>query len=986
MFSTTVLFFILFAYLVLLFLVAFFAERKQRKGSNLVANPYVYSLSLAVYCTSWTFYGSVGKAANSGLNFLTIYIGPTLMALLWWIVLRKVVCISKENRITSISDFIASRYGNSLVLSALVTFVAVVGITPYLGLQLKAIMTTFAVMSGKPEGSHFAGWFIALVLGVFAVFFGARKVDLSERHEGIVFAVAFESAIKLIAFMSVGVAVTYGLFDGFGDIFEKIRNTPYASLMALGENSKVSFMEWTSLTFLSMMAIMFLPRQFHVSVVENSSVDHIKKAMWLFPLYLFLMNIFVLPIAYGGLLLGEPQQSADYFVLSIPLNQGAPYLALFAFIGGFSAATAMIIVESLALSTMVMNSFVIPAVWGLNAMKGFYLMILNTRRIVILGLVFMGYVFAIYIGDYYSLVAIGLKSFEAVTIFAPSFLLGLYWKGGNKKGAIAGILAGFTIWLYTLILPALMRAGIIAKDSIQEYIFSSTFLNPTALFGLEGLDRWSHSLFWGLFLNLFFYVSVSLLTKQSEAETRQTIIFVDAYSPRQLSLSNKPDSIAEIESILAEYIGKGEAGYFIDEFLNNNLLSRHSINDEWLLKLRSEAEIVLSGVLGPSISSLIFQDKRILTHDDQVQISDSVRKISSSLRLSRQELAEKNRQLAMLKDFTENIIESVPLGISMLDESLNVKYWNMAMENITGVKKEDALNLQADLILKCLEIDLFEPEVKEGEVICNRTPGNMPLMTLKVHLNRVTGRQRGYVLVIEDITDKKKIEEELFRTSKHASIGRLAAGVSHEIGNPLASISSLVQELLTEKMSTFASDSLTTINTHIDRIARIVRNLGDFARLNPRQKVLTNLKDILENTISLVRYDQNFRKISINTEIQEVPPLKIDPDQMQQVFLNLVLNARDAMPDGGQLDISIRRINGFAETVFRDSGSGIDFKHRDKLFDPFFTTKSPTKGTGLGLSICYSIIKDHGGRIEIDSLKGKGTSFIIRIPWKDEEK
>lgn len=966
----------------LLFLVAHYAERKERKGSSLVSNPYVYSLSLAVYCTSWTFYGSVGKAANSGLSFLTIYLGPTLMATLWWIILRKVVHICKENRITTISDFIASRYGNSLVLSALITLVAVVGITPYLGLQIKAIMTTFAILAGKPEGSHFAGWFITIVLGVFAIFFGARRVDVSERHGGLVFAVAFESAIKLIAFISVGFSVTYGLFDGFGDIFAKIKQSQYSALMTLGENSHVSFLEWTSLTFLSMMAILFLPRQFQVSVVENSSTDHIKKAMWLFPLYLFLINIFVLPIAYGGLLLGEPQQNADYFVLSIPLNQGVPMLALLAFIGGFSAATAMVIVESLALSTMVMNSFVMPAVWGLNAMKGFYLMILNTRRIIIIGLVYLGYAFSVYIGDFYSLVSIGLKSFEAVTIFAPAFLLGLYWKGGNKKGAIAGILAGFAVWLYTLMIPALLRAGIIAHEGIMMGVFHSKMLNPTALFGLEGLDRWSHSLFWGMLLNLFFYVAVSLFTKQTESETKQTMIFVDSYSPLQLSLPSKPNSIEEIESILHEYLGPAEASSAVEGFLRRYGLHREKVDNESLMKLRGEAEIILSGALGPSISNLIFQNKTVLTHDEKIQISDSVRRISSSLRLSRQELSEKNRQLALLKEFSENIIESVPLGIAMLDEALNVKYWNKAMEKITGVEKTDALNMQADLLLRCLNPDLFSPHVREGEVICKRSPEHEIQMILKVYLSKLSGNQKGYVLVIEDITETKKIEEDLFRTTKHASIGRLAAGVSHEIGNPLASISSLVQELLSEEQSKFAIDSLSTINTHIDRIARIVRNLSDFARLHPRQKVSTNMKDILENTINLVKYDKNFRKIDINTDIQDAPVLKIDPDQMQQVFLNLLLNARDAMPEGGQLSISIKNNDGYTETIFSDTGSGIDYDNRDKLFDPFFSTKG-TKGTGLGLSICYSIVKDHGGTIEIDSVKDRGTSFKIKIPLKN---
>ncbi len=980
MFSSTVLFSIIFVYLIFLFLVAHYAEKKDRSGSRLVSNPYVYSLSLAVYCTSWTFYGSVGKAANSGLSFLTIYLGPTLMAALWWIILRKIVYICKENRITTISDFIALRYGNSLFLSALVTFVAVVGITPYLGLQLKAIMTTFSILAGKPEASHFAGWVIASLLGVFAIFFGAKSIDVSEKHSGLVFAVAFESAIKLIAFISVGICVTYGFFNGFTDIFDQIKQSQYSTHMTLGSESHVSFLEWTSLTFLSMMAILFLPRQFQMSVVENSSYDHIKKAMWLFPLYLFLINIFVLPIAYGGLLLGEPTGNADYFVLTIPLNQGVPMLALLAFIGGFSAATAMIIVESLALSTMVMNSFVIPAVWRMNAMKGFYVMILNTRRIVIVGLVFLGYAFAVYIGDFYSLVNIGLKSFEAVTIFAPAFLLGLYWKGGNKKGAIAGIIAGFTVWTYTLMIPALLKAGIISREGALGYIFNFTFLNPEALFGLTGLDKWSHSLFWGLLLNLFFYVSVSIFTKQSDYETKQTMVFVDSYSPHQLGISGSPGSVEEISRTLSAYIGPADAIQCVNDFMSKNRLTPETINNEWLRKLMGEAETLLSGSLGPSISSLIFQDRTVLTTEEKAEISDSIRKISSSLRLSRQDLADKNRQLSLLKEFSENIIESIPLGIATLDETLHVRYWNNAMEKITEVNKDDALSIEANYLLTCLETDLFEPLIKEGETICRRNLENMPQMVLKVHLSKLTGRQKGYVLVMEDITENKKIEEELFRTTKHAGIGRLAAGVSHEIGNPLASISSLVQELYSEDLSPFVSSSLSTINTHIDRIARIVRNLGDFARLYPRQKIPANLKDILEKTLNLVKYDKNFKKIEIMTDIQESPPLKIDSDQMQQVFLNFLLNARDAMPDGGRLDISIKQNNGFVETVFSDTGTGIENEHMDKIFDPFFTTKGPVKGSGLGLSICYSIIKDHGGTIEIDAAKRGGTNFIIKIP------
>jgi sigma-B regulation protein RsbU (phosphoserine phosphatase) len=514
-------------YFSILFFAAYYAEHRERKGTSIVANPYIYSLSLAVYCTSWTFYGSVGKAAVSGLSFLTIYLGPTLAAALWWIVLRKILTIAKEHRITTIADFIGSRYGNSILLAGIVTVVAAIGITPYLGLQLKAIVRTFSIVSGSGTDNMAAGFVLTLVIALFADIFCVRRHEISEKHDSIVMAIAIESLVKLGAFIALGVYVTWFLFDGFGDILRQAREANLDNLLTLGAPGSVGYVEWTSLIMLSMTAFMFLPRQFHVAVVENYDIDHLSKAVWLFPLYLLLINIFVLPVALGGLLLGEGVGMADTFGLTIPLDQGARSLALFVFLGGFSAASGMIIVESMAISNMVMNSIVNPALWRFNKMKGFSFLILNIKRLIIMGSVLAGYLFAVTVGTSFSLVDLGLISFVAVTIFAPSILFGLYWKRGNRNGALAGTVGGFLVWCYTLIFPAFVTAGIIDNSGLVAGLLSSDFLNPSALFGVKGLDRWSNALFWGLLVNTGFYVLFSLLTSQDEEEERTALAFVD---------------------------------------------------------------------------------------------------------------------------------------------------------------------------------------------------------------------------------------------------------------------------------------------------------------------------------------------------------------------------------------------------------------------------------------------------------------------------
>ncbi|MFA5354025.1 MAG: ATP-binding protein [Thermodesulfovibrionales bacterium] len=980
MFTPYNLFIIVLAYLLLLFAVAYYAERRERFGRSIVNNPYVYSLSLAVYCTSWTFYGSVGKAATSGLSFLTTYLGPTLMAALWVIILKKVVRVARANRITTISDFIGMRYGKSLSLSALVTVIAVVGVTPYLGLQIKAIISTFSLLSGGRSGSSEAGLFITLMLGAFAIIFGARRLDSSERHGGLVFAVAFESLVKLCAFLLVGGFVTYGVFDGFGDIMGRIQASEFSPLLSTGTGS----FEWFALLCLSMTAILFLPRQFQMAVVENYDEGHVQKAAWLFPLYLFLMNIFVLPIAFGGLLSGGAGADADYFVLTIPLGQGARELSLLAFLGGFSAATSMVIVEALALSTMVMNSLVMRTLISFNDAPRFPQVVLNIKRIVILGVVFLGYLFAESIGGYYSLVDMGLKSFEAVSLFAPAFLLGLFWKRGNKKAAMAGLLAGFSVWSYTLVLPTMIKAGVVRDVGLVGRMVHSEMLNPQSLFGVTGLGEWGHSLLWSMLVNLVIYLGVSVFTQQEEEEAMQALVFVESYKGTGEAAPEGLYTVKDIEEILSQYIGRGDAQAAIRAFLDRRQRRWDELSPRELFELRHEAEGVLAGAIGSAMAAVIFENRFVLTERDRGELSESVRHMTENLRLSRKELAEANRELLYLKEFSENIIESAPIGIATVDSLLKVRYWNRGMESVTGIGRSEAMDRSLILLLPWIPSGtLLQKGQKEGTF---QTPAHQTLtVTISPFKDSSGYMAGGYVVILEDVTEKRKMAEELLQSSKMASIGRLTAGISHEVGNPLASISSLVQELASLEMETeedreFTGSSLQEINSHIERIARIVRSLGDFARISSSEKVPASVADILDRAVSLVKYDRRFRDIRLVTEIGELPQVRVNPDQIQQVFLNLILNAMDAMPGGGEIRISAVRAGNSLEISFTDSGPGIDEAVQGRIFDPFFSTKPLGKGTGLGLSICYGIVRDHNGTISMQSRKGEGATFIIRLP------
>ncbi len=570
------------AYVGLLYAIAWWGDKRARDGRSWVRNPTVYTLSIAVYCTSWTFYGAVGSAARNGLEYLTIYLGPTVIFLGWWFLLRKMLRISKAHRITSIADFISSRYGKSTQLSMLVTLITVIGTTPYIALQLKAIATSYTVLTvwgGAMTGPvvnqvpMFAdsGFWAALGLALFGILFGTRFIDADEHHEGMVAAIAFESLVKMFALLAVGIFVCFFMFAGLGDLFDQAAANPQtASLLQLPENGSA---RWMTLMMLSMAAILTLPRQFQVIIVENVDERHLSTASWAFPLYLLAMNLFVLPIALAGLGVLPSWADPDFFVISVPLFEGHSLLALIAYVGGLSASTSMVIVATIALSTMVCNDLVVPALLRIRWLRvterdDLTGLLIFIRRASIVLVVFMGFAYYRSAGASDALAEIGLISFASTAQFIPIMIGGLYWKGGTKTGAQVGLVIGFAIWAYTLLLPSLADSGWMNPTLIEHGAFGHPWLRPESLFGLTGFEPLTHALIWSITLNTAAYVLISLFTSPSALERIQATLFVDAFlrKGQETVIWRSSATIDDLYELVERFLGRERAFHSFRDF------------------------------------------------------------------------------------------------------------------------------------------------------------------------------------------------------------------------------------------------------------------------------------------------------------------------------------------------------------------------------------------------------------------------------------
>jgi PAS domain S-box-containing protein len=981
---------IVLGYLLFLFLVASVGEAFAPRLSRGRIRTVTYVLAASVYCTAWTFYGSVGLAANRGLEFLTIYLGPALVALLWPVVLRKLVRVSKEQRITSISDFISSRYGKSAHLGTLVALLVVAGMIPYIALQLRAVSASFRMIVHEDSVLNVLDptLLVAVTLAFFGILFGARNLDFTKQQTGLMTAVAAESVVKLVAFLAVGVYVTWGLFGGLGEIFESIARDPvWSRLLTLDQPQTASYARWAAMLVISMMAVMFLPRQFHVLVVQNPRERDVNAVAWSFPLYLLLINLFVLPIAFAGLIVfPESGGQADGFILRLPLHFESRLISVVVFLGGFSAATAMIVVDSLALSKMITNDVILPMLLRRRRMEDIYWVTLFYTRVAMLAVVGLGFAWARMERGQLLLVEMGLLSFIAVTQCAPAILLGLYWRRGNRRGAAAGISAGFALWFYTLIIPALVKEGLVPGSVLEVGPFGLDWLNPTALLGLSGLDVTTHGVFWSLFVNVGSFVLVSLLTEQDADDRSQAAAFVGAPGEdKHLGAAPAILSATEIERLVHNYVGDEEAEGIVRELFRGKAPAELSVPE--LLELRIRFERLLAASLGAAAARMIVEDHFTISKGEAQELVTSFQQMQQSLRLTEEEVRRGERLLA-------SVVQSVDDCIVTAGVDGRLVTMNRAGHRLLGYTERQVgrLGLQ-DLLgpeergraTKAIARAVEAGQGWSGQVTGRTAKGQaFPAYVSVRGIVDVDGQIIGAVGVLRDLTEQVETQRRLIQREKLASLGEMAAGVAHEIRNPLGGIKMATNLLSSGNLGggALSQEMARSILSGIIEIERIINSLLDFTRDTKLERGEYEVARILDPVVETVAAEGRARGVELGYgRVDRDVAASADGQRLRQVFANVMKNALEAIDTrraDGRVVVNLLAEEDRAVVEVIDNGAGIAPENREKIFLPFFTTKP--SGTGLGMAIVKKIVDLHGGDVSVESDPGRGTRVRISLP------
>jgi Na+/proline symporter/signal transduction histidine kinase len=1008
-----------FGYICFLFLVASYGDRPSRRQRSR-GGGLIYPLSLAIYCTSWTFFGSVGFATRNSIDFLAIYIGPIILIVFCTPLLRRVIQLAKSQNITSIADFIAARYGKSQAVAATVAIIAIVGSVPYIALQLKAVGSSLETIMGEDHAIASIpligdiALMVTLAMATFAVLFGTRQSNATEHQHGLMLAVATESIVKLVAFLAVGFFVTFWMFSP-GELLERAMKTPEAVRAINYTPSAGTFL---TMTLLSFFAIMLLPRQFHVSVVENSNNAEVDRARWLFPLYLVAINVFVIPIALAGLVsFPFGVVDSDMYVLALPVEGKAPLLSVIVFVGGLSAATAMVIVECVALAIMVSNDLIVPLVLPRNlasrgANKDFGNFVLKVRRVAIFAIMIMAYLYFQALGTA-QLAAIGLLSFAAIAQFAPSFLGGLIWRRATARGAMGGMLVGFAVWTYTLFLPSFIDGSTAGMLFIQHGPFGIEALRPQALFGTD-LAPLMHGVLWSLSANILAYIGFSLTRQPSSIEHLQADVFVPNKLAPMTPAFRRWRSTVTVQDILgtvAQYLGPQRARESFEAFATTHRISLEPAAPAEF-ELLQHAEHLIASSIGAASSRLV--------------LSLLLRKRTLSAKAALKLLDESHAALHFNREVLQTALNHVRQGIAVFSRDLQLICSNRQFSEILGLPSHIVqIGIPLKEILEflgaCNATTFGDSEVftqtrlvtwtTEGEPYLERLPNRH--IVIEVRANRMP--DGGVVITFSDVTPSFEAAEALERANatlerrvrlrteeltrlnselarakgaaEDANISktRFLAAASHDILQPLNAARLYVTSLVERQTGGEDSRLVENIDDSLEAIEEILGALLDISRLDAGAMTpsitsfrMSDLMRSLEIEFTPIARGKDIDLTFVSCSL----PVESDRLMLRRLLQNLISNAVKYTLHGRVL-VGCRRRGQSLQIVIHDTGVGVPALKRAEIFKEFHRLEQGARiarGLGLGLSIVERLARVLNHGIALDANRGGGSMFSVTVP------
>ncbi|OLU14109.1 ATPase [Pseudomonas sp. PA1(2017)] len=959
------------AYLLVLFAVAWCADRGLIPR-RFIRHPLTYTLSLGVYASAWAFYGSVGLAYQYGYGFLASYLGVTGAFLLAPVLLYPILRITRTYQLSSLADLFAFRF-RSTWAGALSTLCMLIAVLPLLALQIQAVTDAIGILTREAVQPQVALAFCGLFILV-TILFGARHLATREKHEGLVFAIAFESVVKLLAMCAIGLYALYAVFDGPREL-EQWLVLNQAALASL--HTPLQEGPWRTLLLVFFASAIVMPHMYHMTFTENLNPRALVSASWGLPLFLLLMSLAVPLVLWAGLRLGSTT-SPEYFTLGLGIAVDSPALALIAYIGGLSASSGLIIVTTLALSGMLLNHVVLP-LYQPPAEGNIYRWLKWTRRALIVAIILASYAFYNLLDAQQDLANLGIVSFVATLQFLPGVLSVLYWPTANRRGFIAGLLAGIAVWGVSMLLPLLgTLPGLYVPVLDLVYVLDDSSWHLAAIASLA--------------INVLVFTLVSVFTDSSpEEDSAAEACAVDNVRrpQRRELLALSPQEFA---AQLAKPLGAKTAQREVEQALRDLHLPFDESRPYALRRLRDRLEANLSGLMGPSVAQDIIESFLPYKSGSEGYVTEDIHFIESRLEDYHSRLTGLAAELDALRRYHRQTLQELPMGVCSLAKDHEILMWNKAMEELTEIPAQRIVGSRLSTLAEpWRELLQSFTEIPDEHLHKQRLALDGQTRWLNLHKAAIdeplAPGNSGLVLLVEDLTDTQMLEDKLVHSERLASIGRLAAGVAHEIGNPITGIACLAQNLREEREG---DPELTEISGQIleqtKRVTRIVHSLMNFAHSGNHQQAdePVCLAEVAQEAIGLLALNRRSVDVQFFNLCDPAHRAGGDPQRLAQVLINLLSNARDASPEGGAIRVRSEASEHTVDLIVEDEGSGIPKGVMDRLFEPFFTTKDPGKGTGLGLALVYSIVEEHYGQITIDSPidpeQQRGTRIRVTLP------